>query len=174
MAQPFYQFSTLDDLGDFAPIIQARPEILLLVKMFRALPADDVQTIAHYMHAYVALEDTIIFHEGEAGDAMLLIVEGMVKITRGDPQDALTLGILDRGKTLGEMALVDNLPRSATCVVIHDSMFAALTRANFDRLAHDHPSLAITLLKEVARMLSVRLRNANELRAGGTFDFLDW
>ena len=68
MAQPFYQFSTLDDLGDFAPILQARPEILLLVKMFRTLPTEDVQTIAHYMRAYVALEDTIVFSEGEAAD----------------------------------------------------------------------------------------------------------
>ena len=174
MAQPFYQFSTLDDLGDFAPILQARPEILLLVKMFRTLPTEDVQTIAHYMRAYVALEDTIVFSEGEAGDAMLLIVEGMVKISRSDPEDSRTLGILDRGKTLGEMALVDNLPRSATCVVLHDSMFAALTRANFERLAQDHPHLAIVLLKEIARMLSIRLRGANELRDGGPFDFLDW
>ncbi|MEO6023822.1 MAG: cyclic nucleotide-binding domain-containing protein, partial [Burkholderiales bacterium] len=139
MAQPFYQFSTLDDLGDFAPIIQARSEILLLVKMFRTLPAEDVYTIARYMRAYVALEDTIVFREGEVGDGMLLIVEGMVKVVRGDPQDSVTLGILDQGKTLGEMALIDNLPRSATCVVLHDSMFAALTRTNFERLAQDHP-----------------------------------
>lgn len=173
MAQSFDQFSTLDDLGDFAPIIQTRPDILVLVKLFRTLPPEDVQIIAHYMRAYVALEDTVVFKEGELGDAMLFIVDGMVRVFRGDPADGATLGILDRGKTFGEMALIDNLPRSATCVVLHDSMFAALTRTNFERLSQDRPRLAIAVLKEVARMLSSRLRHANETREGGMFDFLD-
>ncbi len=173
MAKPFDQFSTLDDLGDFAPIIKTRPDILVLVKLFRALPAEDVDTIAHYMHAYVALEDTVVFKEGDTGDAMMFIVEGMVHVCRGDPIDAVTLGILDRGKTVGEMALIDNLARSATCIELHDSMFAALTRTNFERLAQDHPRLAIAVLKEIARMLSSRLRHANETREGGMFDFLD-
>jgi CRP/FNR family transcriptional regulator, cyclic AMP receptor protein len=173
MAQSFDQFSTLDDLGDFAPIIKSRPDILALVKMFHALHPQDVDTIAHYMHAYVALEDTVVFKEGESGDAMLFIVEGMVRVCRGDPGDGATLGILERGKTLGEMALIDNLPRSATCIVLHDSMFAALTRTNFERLSRDHPALAIAVLKEIARMLSGRLRHANENREGGMFDFLE-
>ncbi len=173
MANSFEQFSTLDDLGDFAPILRARPDILVLVKLFRSLPPDDVDVIAHYMRAYVALEDTVIFREGEMGDAMLFIVEGMVHVYRGDPVDGTTLGILDRGKTIGEMALIENLPRSATCLVLHDSMFAALTRESFDRLSVNHPRLAITVLKEVARMISNRLRHANEVREGGLFDFLD-
>jgi CRP/FNR family transcriptional regulator, cyclic AMP receptor protein len=173
MAQSFDQFPTLDDLGDFAPILNTRPDILVLVTLFRALPPHDVETIAHYMRAYIALEDTVVFNEGEIGDTMLFIVEGMVRVCRGDPADGATLGILDRGKTFGEMALIDNMPRSATCVVLHDSMFAALTRANFERLSQDHPSLAIAVLKEVARMLSSRLRHANETREGGMFDFLE-
>ncbi len=173
MAQSFDQFSTLDDLGDFAPILRTRPDILVLVKLFRALAPEDVATIARYMRAYVALEDTVVFKEGESGDAMLFIIEGMVRVCRGDPIDGATLGILERGKTLGEMALIDNLPRSATCVVLHDSMFAALTRTNFERLSRDHPHLSIAVLKEIARMLSGRLRHANETREGGPFDFLD-
>ncbi len=94
MAQPFDQFSTLDDLGDFAPILRARPDILVLVKLFRGLPSEDVDIIAHYMRAYVALEDTVVFREGDIGDAMLFIVEGMVHVYRGDPLDGVTLGIL--------------------------------------------------------------------------------
>ncbi len=173
MVQSFDQFSTIDDLGDFAPILRARPDILVLVKLFRGLPPEDVEIIAHYMRAYVALEDTIVFREGEIGDAMLFIVEGMVHVYRGDPVDGATLGILDRGKTFGEMALVENLPRSATCLVLHDSMFAALTRSNFERLTANHPRLAIAVLKEVARMLSNRLHHANDFREAGLFDFLD-
>lgn len=173
MAQSFEQFGTLDDLGNFAPILQTRRDILVLVKLFRGLPVEDVETIAHYMRAYVALEDTVVFQEGETGDAMLFIVEGMVRVCRGDPVDAATLGILDRGKTVGEMALIDNLARSATCIVLHECLFAALTRTNFERLSQDHPRLAIAVLKEVARMLSSRLRHANQTREGGMFDFLD-
>ena len=173
MVQPFNQFSTLEDLGELAPILRARPNILALVKLFRSLPPDDVDIIARYMQGYVALEDTVVFREGEIGDAMLFIVEGMVHVYRGDPVDSVTLGLLDRGKSFGEMALIENMPRSATCVVLHDCMFAAMTRANFEHLAADHPRLAITVLKDVARMLSNRLRHANETREGGMFDFLD-
>lgn len=173
MVQSFDQFATLEDLGDLAPILRSHPDILALAKLFRSIPPDDVDIIARYMQAYVALEDTLVFREGEIGDAMLFIVEGMVRVYRGDPVDGVTLGLLDRGKTFGEMALIENRPRSATCVVLHDSMFAALTRANFERLAQDHPNLAVEVLKEVARMLSTRLRHANETREGGMFDFLE-
>jgi CRP/FNR family transcriptional regulator, cyclic AMP receptor protein len=173
MIVPFAQFSTLDDLGDFATIVRSRPDILVLVKLFRSLAPEDVEIIAHYMRAYIALEDTVVFKDGAPGDTMLFIIEGMVRVCRGDSVDGATLGILDPGKTFGEMALIDNLPRSATCVVLHDSMFAALSRANFNRLAQDHPRLGITILKEIARSLSGRLRHANETREGGMFDFLD-
>lgn len=60
---------------------------MALTKLFRSLLPDDVDIIARYMHGYVAVEDTVVFREGEIGDAMLFIVEGMVHVYRGDPVD---------------------------------------------------------------------------------------
>jgi CRP/FNR family transcriptional regulator, cyclic AMP receptor protein len=158
----FEQLQGLDEMGDLAPVLKQHPEVVDLIPIFGGLTPQEVESIARMMRVYFAKEDTVIFREGEPGDAMLLVVEGYVQVLKGDPSDRVTLGILDRGKTLGEMSLIDQQPRSATCLAIHDCMFAALSTAGLERLIREQPKLGAIVLKHVALMLSMRLRRANE------------
>jgi CRP/FNR family transcriptional regulator, cyclic AMP receptor protein len=169
----FEQFQGLDEMGDLAPVLKQHPEMVELIPIFRDLSLGEVESIARIMRVYFAKEDTVIFREGEPGDAMLLVVEGYVQVLKGDPSDRVTLGILDRGKTLGEMSLVDRQPRSATCLALHDCMFAALTHAGLERLIGEQPKLGAVLLKHVALMLSMRLRRANESVSDEWNKFMD-
>ena len=172
MAQSFDQFSTLEDLGDLAPILRAAEYLG---------PDETVSLItAGRRRHHRALHARLCCRGGHGSvprrrnwrcDVIHCRGHGACVSRRSGGRR--TFGILDRGKSFGGMALIENMPRSATCVVPHDCMFAAMTRANFEHLTADHPRLAITVLKDVARMLSNRLRHANETREGGIFDFLD-
>lgn len=155
------EFNGLQHMGDFGEAAERFPEMLSGAPLFRSLAADS-GILARHMHVFVAPEGSLILREGEPGNAMLLIIEGMVQVVRGDPQTGITLGILDRGKTLGEMSLLDQKPRSATCIALHDCVLAVLSQPALEKLIDQYPRMGAAILREIARMLSHRLRRTNE------------
>lgn len=109
----------------------------------------------------------VLFREGEAGDALYLIVSGRIELccaagdeeARADsPGSEQILAQLGKGDTLGEMALLTNQPRSATAVAIRDTQLASLSRESFDRIVGAHPHEMLSLF---ARQLAERLREKN-------------
>jgi CRP-like cAMP-binding protein len=101
----------------------------------------------------------VIFRKGDAADGCYLILKGAVKVSLplADGQEAL-LAILGQGDVAGEMALIDDLPRSATVITAKASELWHLSRQAFDRLAHTD----IAVYQQLLRLLSARLRANNE------------
>ena len=101
-----------------------------------------------------------IFRKGDPGDGCYLILEGAVKVTLPaiGGQEVL-LAILGRGDIVGEMALLDNLPRSATVTAAKSCELCCLSRSTFDRLAKTDAEFAQQLL----RVVTGRLRAGNEV-----------
>ena len=89
----------------------------------------------------------IIFCEFEPGDAFYLIQTGKVKIVKiiGDLEK--TLAILNPGEFFGEMALLEDAPRSATTIALTDVKLLEFNRANFEVLMQGQPQIVLTLLK---------------------------
>lgn len=95
--------------------------------------------------------DQIIFCENEPGDELYIIKKGSVKISKLISGKETILALLKVGDIFGEMALLDNRPRSATAIAAEDCEVAAINRQNFDKLVIDQPLMAerlITLLSE--------------------------
>lgn len=112
----------------------------------------------------------IVCSEGDPGDRMWLIVKGSVSVRLRIVRDASTRRIagLGRGTTVGEMALVESVPRSATIVADEDVTCYELPRETFDVLLKDHPALATKLLGNLAREMARRLRQTSQdLRFAG-------
>lgn len=94
--------------------------------------------------------EQIIFQEGQPGDVMYVIVEGEVSVTvKGRPIDYLKVG-----SVLGEMALVDDRPRSATATAVTDCKLVLIDHERFAALVQQFPDFAI----QVMNIMSVRLR----------------
>ncbi|MCS7206263.1 MAG: cyclic nucleotide-binding domain-containing protein [Leptospiraceae bacterium] len=96
-------------------------------------------------------KDQIIFCENEPGDELYIIKKGSVKISKLISGKETILALLKEGDIFGEMALLDNRPRSATAIAAEDCEMAAINRQNFDRLVIEQPIMAerlITLLSE--------------------------
>jgi signal transduction histidine kinase len=102
----------------------------------------------------------VIFYEGAAGDAMYLIRSGGVAVIRGTFESPLILGYRDAGEFIGEMALIDDLPRSATVVALSEVRLLKITREDFQQLLDESSLLDHNLL----RKLSTRLRAADDER----------
>jgi len=89
----------------------------------------------------------IIFCEFEPGDAFYLIQTGKVKIVKIVGEVEKTLDILNPGEFFGEMALLEEAPRSATTIAMTDVNLLEFNRANFEVLMAGQPQIVLNLLK---------------------------
>jgi CRP-like cAMP-binding protein len=95
----------------------------------------------------------MIFSEGEPGDTLYIIREGSVAITKiADGNEAL-LAVLKPGDIFGEMALLESKPRAACAITREDSVFLAVSRANFGRIVTTQPQLIAKLTTLLAERI---------------------
>jgi len=129
------------------------------------LPWADLETLAKYMQAYRAAAGAAIFAEGEAGDFLGFVLAGRVEIRKADHDGVpRVVGTISAGRSLGEMAVIDGEPRSASCIAHGGEVLVALlTKHNFDELLQAYPVLGSKLLLRIARLLSQRLRQTSGL-----------
>ncbi|MFO0677502.1 MAG: cyclic nucleotide-binding domain-containing protein [Polyangiaceae bacterium] len=106
---------------------------------------------------------TRIFQFGDPGDKLFVILEGKVRISReiaGMGEEALA--VLGPGQVFGEMALLDESPRSADARVHERCRLLVIGKDAFDDLLFLHKDLAYEVLWNCVRILSSRLRETNE------------
>ena len=131
-------------------------------RFFTEFSPEEIVTLSGYMDGYRARAGDILIREGEAGDYMLLILEGEIDIVkrdaRGVQQHVTTSGA---GMTIGEMSMIDGEPRFATCVATTPTVFAVLTRDNMAKVMLEHPIIGAKVLVRLITMLSARLRQAS-------------
>jgi CRP-like cAMP-binding protein len=106
---------------------------------------------------------TKFIREGDAGNSgfMALLVEGEVVVERitVSASDPVTVRVLGPGSLVGEIGLVDNEPRSASCTASSDVLCAILTRAALDSMIEGEPRVAAKLLLGVSSNIAERLRD---------------
>ncbi|MBR6062235.1 MAG: cyclic nucleotide-binding domain-containing protein, partial [Spirochaetales bacterium] len=89
----------------------------------------------------------IIFCEYEPGSTFYFLLSGRVKITKISSDTEKILDILEPGEMFGEMAILEEAPRSATIVALDDVRVLEFNKSNFESLMTAKPELAIRLLK---------------------------
>lgn len=85
----------------------------------------------------------VIFNEGDPGDVMFAVRSGTVHIIHNDD----VLNIINAGDIFGEMALVDNNPRSAKAIAHTDAEIVRIDEERFKRLVHNTPFFALSVLR---------------------------
>jgi CRP/FNR family cyclic AMP-dependent transcriptional regulator len=102
--------------------------------------------------------NTVLFHEGDRGEDMYIIQSGKVKISKRIRGVEKTLATLDKGEFFGEMAILNDKPRSATAETIEDCEMLSIDRKTFDTLIRGNAEIAVRFIKRLAD----RLRETNE------------
>jgi CRP-like cAMP-binding protein len=100
-----------------------------------------------------------IFHEGDLGTEMYIILEGRVRIEKKIRGETHLLSTLDKGDFFGEMGVLENSPRSADAVAETDCKLLAISGSRFDEMIRKNPEIAVRIIRKYA----VRLREANSL-----------
>ncbi len=102
--------------------------------------------------------NTILFNEGDAGEEMFIIQAGRVKISKRIRGVEKTLATLEKGEFFGEMAILNDKPRSATAETLEDCEMLVIDRKTFDALIRGNSEIAVRFIKRLAD----RLREAND------------
>jgi len=124
--------------------------VLRQIPLFSDLSEKDLDMVASLVTTRQVPKQSIVVQENGPGDAMYIITSGSVKISYYtiDGQEVI-LALLDAGAFFGEMALLDDEPRSATVITMEDSELAQIRRQDFNRLLESSPELTRKLLAEV-------------------------
>jgi len=100
---------------------------------------------------------TIIFSQGQPRDLMYIVLSGEIDLQRG----GRTFEQLSAGALVGEMAMIDNAPRSATAIAKTDCRLVPIDEKRFEFMVEERPSFAL----HVMRVLADRVRRTNERAA---------
>lgn len=132
------------------------------VPQLYSLGPNEVISLVSYVSYKSVEKGDFIFKEGEAGDCLFYIASGAVDIIKESVEgNPIKLDQLTQNSMMGEMALMDNAPRSATAEVVDDVELIIITRESFEGLLKDVPVIGIKIFKQIATTISQRLRFAN-------------
>ena len=135
-------------------------DLLARVPMFENLADDDRQALAHSLVERKFTAGDIIMNLGDRGTSMFIVAEGHVNIyLPGEASRRISLKDITTGEHLGEIALFDDRPRSASAVATTDATLLELDRDTLSGYLAQRPQGAMTLL----RTLAARLRATNEM-----------
>lgn len=133
------------------------------VQLFSSLAEHAVSQVAAIAHEEAHRKGDTLFEYGDPGDKLYLILEGQIRVTRtiaGLGEEALA--VLGPGEVFGEMALLDESPRSADAKVHSQCRLLAITKEDFDDLLFRDKALAYEVLWSTVNLLVSRLRATND------------
>lgn len=143
--------------------LEQRLDQLTKIDLFSGLKPQALELVAKVATEETHATGTKIFQHGDAGDKLYLILEGRVRISRdvaGMGEEALA--VFGPGQVFGEMALLDESPRSADARVHERCRLLAIPKDGFDDLLFLHKDLAYEVLWNVVRLLVTRLRETTD------------
>ncbi len=133
------------------------------VQLFASLADRALSRVAAIAHEELHAKGEVLFEHGDAGDKLYLIVEGSIRIGRTVPgMGEEALAILGPGQVFGEMALLDESPRSADARAHTACKLLAIAKDDFDDLLFRDKALAYEVLWSTVNLLVTRLRSTND------------
>jgi CRP/FNR family cyclic AMP-dependent transcriptional regulator len=140
--------------------------LLKKIPLFESLTDDELEEIDKICTRETHAKDTIMFFEGDPGNRCYVITKGEVRISKYIPNiGEEALAVLKAGDYFGEMALIDNFPRSAHAIANTDIEVLAINKADLDNMLISDREMGYKLLWTFTRTLSKRLRETNEKMA---------
>lgn len=138
------------------------PELLARVPLFEELTPDEIARIAEATHMRTFVEGEHLFEIGEPGRSLYVLTAGTVQVLHPNRAESFQLARVGPGEFIGEMALLDDSPRSATARAICEVEALVLDKADFHGLVRAHPDVGLHLLSVMSR----RMRRADEQISG--------
>ncbi len=135
---------------------------LISLPIFSSFKMDELSILARHMSFIDLHRGEYLFVEGDQGTFMGFVVQGVLEVLkRSESGENIPLVRLTRGSSIGEMALIDKSPRSATVIARQPTTMVTLTDRGFELLAEKFPALGIKVIQKIARLLSLNMRRTS-------------
>ncbi|MGH3694135.1 MAG: Crp/Fnr family transcriptional regulator [Pseudonocardiaceae bacterium] len=139
-------------------------DVLAGTPLFRALSQECASAAARAGRFRSYAPGQIIFHQGDPGDHLYAVIEGLVKVVFASERgDEMVLNIMGPGEIFGELALLDGSPRSASIVVLQLTSVFVLPRGQLLELMSSNPALADGFLKLIGKLVRKLTEQAGDL-----------
>ncbi|MDA1274147.1 MAG: cyclic nucleotide-binding domain-containing protein [Verrucomicrobia bacterium] len=139
--------------------MQACVDDLFQIPLFENIERSDLDVIVGHLGCRKLKPEEVLFKEGDPGDYMAFMIDGSVDVLQENASGkSVIINQVSKGRSLGEMSLIDRTARSATVRARTEATVIILTREGFARLMEDRPRVALVILMAVCRMLSQHLR----------------
>ena len=142
--------------------------ILKQIPLFAGLEPVDLEIVARASRRLAYPKGNILFYEGDPGEYLLVILQGRVKVTLlGKDGQETIVTILEQPAFLGEVALLDGSPRSATVIALTAVEVLQIGREPFVAIMKKHPEIVLKILQQLAGALR---RATEQIRTLSMFD----
>lgn len=119
------------------------------IDLFSQIPGEDLTQVAQVSTEESHDPGEEIFAEGEAGDALYLVLDGRVRVHKQER----VIAELGERECFGEMAILDAAPRSATVTTVSDTHLLKISREDFQEIMTEKPEIAVGIIKVLTRKL---------------------
>ena len=149
--------------------IQEMLEFILNVPLFENLSREALRIVAGHMRFVELACGETLFNEWERADFMCFIERGALDVMqKTGPNSYSVIRRLKRGRSLGEMSIIDNYPHKSTVLAGEDTRIAIFTQEHFEMILRQYPAIGIDILKSLSRFLSVQFKKV----ASRLFDYM--
>ena len=133
--------------------------MLRKIYLFADLPEAELLAVNNLATTRTYPKNTIIISEGDDSDSLYAVLSGKVKVYLSDDDGReIIINILGEGEYFGELALLDDSPRSASVMTLEETKLAVISKSAFENCLSKNPQLALHIIRE----LSSRLRNLTQ------------
>ncbi len=135
-------------------------DTLINIPILADLSSEELRIVSRFFDQLKLAKGQLLFSEGDAGDALYYVLSGRLIIYK-DRGDAMPVEItrVNAGQFLGELAILEDSFRSATVQAAVDTELMSIQKKHFYELLERYPKIGVVLLRGLARMISLQLRN---------------
>ena len=138
-------------------------ELMRELPVFESLTTGELVQIERVLHERHYTPGEVVFNEGEPGAGLYLIKKGEISIRKKIMgSDDLQLALIPERSFFGELALLDEMPRSASAIAVTQSILYGFSKPDLEHLLERNQRLGIKIILNLSKLVSRRLVKSNE------------
>ncbi len=145
--------------------LEQEVDILRRIPLFQNIEPSKLKLMAFASERVTFAGGTALFEQGEEGDAAYIVLEGTadVRVT-ADSGEAITVAQVAPNDIVGEIAILCDVPRTASVVATSELVTLKITKELFFRMVYDFPQIGVEVMRVLAHRLEITTRQLREAR----------
>ena len=137
-------------------------DFIINLPLFEFLERDDLFEVAARMDFVNLDPGEVLFNEWDKADFVCFVESGELNVTKKTgPASSDVIATLRRGRSIGEMSIINNFPRSSTVIARSTVRLAVFPRSAFEIILEKRVDIGVNILKGLANLLSINLKKAS-------------